>query len=87
MRRRVIPLCQMPKKKLLILIEAYPGQSKIDSETDTRLYLDYRYNNYSTLELADREHMDRVTVYRKIKRVDEYLRQVSSVKDLDESVN
>ena len=86
MRRRAIPLCQMSNKKLLILIEKYPGQSKVDSETDTRLYLDYRYNSYSTLELADREHMDRVTVYRRIKRVDEYLRQISNVKDIDESV-
>lgn len=86
MRRRAIPLCQMPKKQLLALIERYPGQSKIDSETDTRLYLDYRYNNYSTLELADREHMDRVTVYRKIKRVDEYLRQVWNGDNLDDAI-
>lgn len=86
MRRRAIPLCQMPKERLLVLIERYPGQSKIDSETDTRLYLDYRYNNYSTLELADREHMDRVTVYRKIKRVDEYLRQVWNVNNLDDAI-
>ena len=78
MRRRAIPLCQIDKTKLLELIELYPGQSKIDSETDIRLYLDYRYYNYSTLELADREHMDRVTVYRRIKRVDTYLQHVAS---------
>lgn len=78
MRRRAIPLCQIDKAKLLELIEQYPGQSKIDSETDIRLYLDYRYSSYSTLELADREHMDRVTVYRRIKRVDAYLQHVTS---------
>lgn len=77
MRRRAIPLCRIDKNKLLEVIKQYPGQSKIESETDIRLYLDYRYSNYSTLELANREHMDRVTVYRRIKRVDAYLQHVT----------
>ena len=68
-----IPLCELGKDQLMKLIPGYTALSRLQTEVDVRIYLDYRFNGYSSYELAEREHMNRVTVYRRIKKVDQYL--------------
>ena len=70
-----IALHEMKKEDVLKIIKDYTAPSRLQSDIDVRIYIDYRFNGYSSNELAEREQMNRVTVYRRVKKVDQYIRE------------
>ena len=71
-----IVLYEIEKDRLMKIIDQYTAPSRFQSDSDIRIYIDYRYNGYSSYELAEREHMNRVTVYRRIKKVDFFIKSI-----------
>ena len=72
-------LCEQDEITTVKLLEKYRTGSILDEALEIRLYMDYRFRNYSAVELADREHLSRHTVYRKINKVNDYLLSIKEI--------
>lgn len=77
MTMKKIQLCPLDEKSIRKLLEKYRTNSRADWATDVGLYIKCRFEGFSTVELAEMEHLSRYTVYRKIKRVDSFLHEKS----------
>lgn len=70
---RKVALCQIDEITANKLLNDYVATNRFETELDIRLYKRHRFHGYSTLELAAEEHMNRSTIYRRIKKVDKYI--------------
>ena len=70
---RKVALCQIDELTANRFLSEYLATNRFETELDVRLYRMHRFKGYSTLELAAKEHMNRSTIYRRIKRVDNYI--------------
>ena len=71
-----LSLCEMDKNKVMKCLNQYTSSSKLDTDLEVKLYKQFRYEGFSTMELAEQEHMSRPSIYRRIRRVDEYLQKM-----------
>lgn len=71
---RQMILTKADDKTLKRLLNTYRASSHLDTVDDIRIYKAYRFHGYSTLELSKIEHMARSTIYRRILRVDNYIK-------------
>lgn len=71
---RTLKLQRIEEKRLFQLLSRYKSVSRHDAELELSLYKKIYREGYSTQELADLEHMSQSTVYRRVKRVDNYIR-------------
>lgn len=69
-------LCELDENTTQKLLEGYRAGSIADERIDIKLYMDYRFRSFSAIELASREHISRHTVYRKVKKVNDYLMSI-----------
>ena len=74
---RKLPLCQVEDDELERLLLQYKSTSKQDAELEVTLYKKIRYEGFSTMEIARDEHLSRPSVYRKIKKVDQYIERMT----------
>ena len=70
---RKVALCQIDEITANRFLNEYLATNRFETELDVRLYRMHRFHGYSTLELAAKEHMNRSTIYRRIKKVDKYI--------------
>lgn len=70
---RKVALCQIDELTANRFLNEYLATNRFETELDVRLYRMHRFQGYSTLELAAKEHMNRSTIYRRIKKVDNYI--------------
>lgn len=70
---RKVALCQIDELTANRILNEYMATNRFETEIDVRLYRMHRFSGYSTLELAAKEHMNRSTIYRRIKKVDRYI--------------
>lgn len=70
---RRMQLCRLEEESTSRILDKYQANSQADRLTDIRLYMDYRFGSFSAVELASQEHLSRYTVYRKIRRVNDFL--------------
>lgn len=73
-------LCELDEKTTQKLLEGYRTGSIADEKLEIKLYMDYRFRNFSAVELAAREHISRHTVYRKVNKVNDYLQSITGKK-------
>lgn len=71
-----LSLCEMDKNKVMEYLGQYTSSSKLDTDLEVKLYMQFRYEGFSTVELAEQEHMSRPSIYRRIKKVDEFLKKM-----------
>lgn len=62
------------KTKIFRMLDDYEATSQSAKESDLRVYKAYCFGSYSALELAEMEHTSRYTIYRRIRRVDDFLK-------------
>ena len=60
-------------KKTKLLLNDYTARSRFETEFDIKMYIAFRFEGYSTSELSEREHVSQTTIYRRIKKVDEFI--------------
>lgn len=70
---RKVALCRIDETTANKFLNEYLAANRFETELDVRLYRMHRFHGYSTLELAAKEHMNRSTIYRRIKKVDKYI--------------
>lgn len=70
---RTMKLCSLDEKTTSRLLDDYRTCSQAERLTDIDFYMKHRFNGLSTVEIAEIEHVSRFTVYRRVRRVNEYL--------------
>lgn len=72
---KIIMLCDLDENIIEGLLKGYRTHSRADYNLDIYLYRQHTFEGFSTSDLAELMHMNRSTIYRRIKKVDHYLRE------------
>lgn len=69
-------LCKVEEAKLSQILQTYSSFTPYDARLEIALYKKVLYEGYTTNKLAAEEHMSRSSIYRRIKKVDLFVKKM-----------
>lgn len=75
---RTLKLHEANEATIIKLLSRYKSSSRQDADFEIELYKKIYFESYSTKELAEMNHMDQSAVYRRIKKVDNFIKKNTS---------
>lgn len=75
---RILKLHEADEATIMKLLPRYKSISRQDADFEIELYKKIYFESYSTRELAEMNHMDQSAIYRRIKKVDNFIKKNTS---------
>lgn len=75
---RTLKLHEADDALILKLLLRYKSSSRQDADFEIELYKKVYFESYSTRELAEMNHLDQSAIYRRIKKVDNFIKMNTS---------